>query len=775
MPSTLQQPTIDKLNSFATSLAGGENSQAYQALSEALINSPELASSINRGILSGDIQGFAPTSQPGIGGQFDPTTKYIQIPVNGSTGELAAGITFGTMVFVIAHEAQHSYNAPSVLASYNRFTSSVDNLAQSDLVQDYTVQLLAIQKAHANDEATAQIAGWNAVVSQVNVIPGNHLYSEYRAAAQGYSDFFLTPGGAALPGLSFSSDFSLGYTESNIVAEGELFFYNPNVKIGLANYPNYYGAKELAYIASAEGYAEISLDMDMLRFDAFVIKNNNLLGLKSGQSLKITDLHSLVGYTFDDTGKGQSLEIEKPIAAPDGKATETLTFDESNILVKTEHDWRKEDGSQGHDSVDNLGNKDGNSVDVAGTHHWFFKYVAGTYGDGYYSTTENFSEVYNSDGTFNKSYYNSATGASSSSYKKSDGSIGDSERAADGSSSTTYTSANGFYSKNEIASDGSTHTYSKDASGYYSETYNRIDGSSSSESWTVAHYYSFNIKNADSSTFSKTITPDGSAFLDYNYKDGSYDRSYTLTNGETGSTKGDGHGNEESYLHLADDTDVHTWRKQDGSSGSEHTDTDGTLTEHFYDPDHSEHTDVYERDGDYSEMTVHDDDTFESIKYDAASTYISYETYDVEKTRHNWGHSTSTPEADYDDLVTLADGSWVGEVVRSNGDYQYSTFDKNGIYDSSYRSTLNLYLPSGEWAQTVIDEGVQHSDKIGVISLELEVTVHKSNFQGETEDYVTHISQVRTDSAGFDETITDISYNGVEMIGNPHTEHHFYQ
>jgi hypothetical protein len=775
MPTTLQQPTIEKLNSFAASLAGGKDSQAYQALSEALINSPELASSINKGILSGDINGFAPTSQPGIGGQFDPTTKYIQIPINSSTGKLADGISFGTMVFVMGHEMQHSYNAPSVWAAYNRFTNEVDNLAKNDLVQDYTLQLLAIQKVHANDEATAQIAGWNAVVSQVNAVPGNHVYGEYRYAAQAYSDFFLTPTGAALPGLAFNSDFSLGYSESNITAEGELFFYNPNVKIGFSDYPNYYGSQELSYIASAEGYAEISLDMNALRFDAFIIKNYNLLGLASGQSFKITDLHSLVGYTFDNTGKGQILEIEKPVAVPDGKATETLTFDESNVLVQTEHDWKKDDGSQGHDSADNLGNKDGSSVDVTGTAHWFFRYVSGTYGDGYRSTTENFSEVYNSDGTFNKSYYNATTGANSISYKKLDGSFGASERNSDGSSWSEYTSANGFYSKNDTGSDGSIHTYSKDAGGYYSETYTRIDGSSSSESWTSSHYYSLNIRNSDSSTSSKSITPDGSIFLSHKYEDGSYDRSYTLANGETGSTNGDGQGNEDSYLHLADDTDAHTWKKEDGSSGSEHTDKDGTLTEHFYDPDHSEHTDVYEEDGDYSEMTMHDDGTFESIKYDAASTHISYETYDLEKTRHNWGHSTISPDEEHDDLVTLADGSWVAEVISANGDYQYSTFDKQGNFDSSYRSTLNLYLPDGEWAQTVIDEGVQHSDKIGVISLELEQTIHQASSDGKTEDYVKHISQVRTDSAGFDETTTEISYNGVEVVGIPQTEHHFYQ
>ncbi|GJI91105.1 hypothetical protein [Duganella hordei] len=794
MTIVLQQPTLDKMISFAATVTGGENSQAYQALLNSLLSSSELAEAVNGGIVSGEINGFSPTSVVGVGGQFDPSSKTILIPVNQNTGELSNGMTFGTMVFVMAHEVRHSVNAESTLEAFNQFHNSADYLASFDGVQDYTATLLAIQKAHATDEATAQIAGWNAVVSEVNSTPGVHLYSEYRMAAGGYGDYFMTAGGAAMPGLAFNSNYTIQFSESNIDAERELYFYNPNVKVGSSNYPNYYGAKELSYIASKELYDRVAIDMDVLRFDPFVIKNNNLLGLTAGQSIDIVDLHTGTEYTFDSTSAGQQLGVARPIIIPSGHETERLTYNEFNVVTNVEHDWQKDDGSSGHDSADNIGNKTGDSVDADGTNHWFFKYASGGYGDGFSSKTENFSEVYNSDGTFNKDDRNYLTGARSYSYKNSNGSFGDYEHNADGSSheylhnadgsysesstkldgstSSEYKSSNGFYSKDERGADGSTHNYSMDANGYYSDSYNRADGSSSYESLSASHYYSLNITYADSSSYSKSISPDGSVYIGSYHNDGAYETSYTLANGETSTTVGDGVGDEDTHLILADKTDIHIWRNSDGTSGSETTDNENTLTQRLIDSDHAIHDNVYKENGDYTKLTTHDDGTFEKETYDVATDSILFETYDLDKTRHNYGNSVSNPNEEHFDSVTYKDGSGYGQGVEADGDYSYWTTDSKGYTETSRRDTL--IFGNGE---KIIRESTIKSDHVGIIDEQMDVhdfVVKNEESGGGFEELVEHVSNVRTDLNGYDSITTLLSIDGVIIVGGQEINHQHY-
>ncbi|WP_230434030.1 hypothetical protein [Xanthomonas melonis] len=76
-----------------------------------------------------------------------------------------AGRFTGDLIFVLGHEIQHSLYSPTAALAREQFKTEAIKTARS--THDYTAAGEKVLASNRADEATAEIAGWNAIVSAV--------------------------------------------------------------------------------------------------------------------------------------------------------------------------------------------------------------------------------------------------------------------------------------------------------------------------------------------------------------------------------------------------------------------------------------------------------------------------------------------------------------------------------------------------------------------------------------------------------------------------------
>ncbi|MFA1260104.1 XVIPCD domain-containing protein [Xanthomonas axonopodis pv. fascicularis] len=257
---------------------------------------------------------------PGVaaGGTYDGSRKIMNLPPIGlqSLSQSTPGGSFNAqdLTFVLGHEIQHSFNHATKTHATSSFLADVDR--QSKIrgpVHDYTNELRAYIQAGREDEAKAEIAGWNALLSREKQLnPGaNGLDLMLGARTTRQLDFISTdpsnPAAAiAKPNLTFNQDGSLAQTPSNIVAMGQNYFDRPSPlyaqpgqrPVGLgehrnqggqlqptADYTNYYGTWAVEQILQAEDRAnvmyqgarpQVTIDMAALGLKEHLIENEGL-------------------------------------------------------------------------------------------------------------------------------------------------------------------------------------------------------------------------------------------------------------------------------------------------------------------------------------------------------------------------------------------------------------------------------------------------------------------------------------------------------------------
>ncbi|WP_355582385.1 XVIPCD domain-containing protein [Xanthomonas cannabis] len=260
---------------------------------------------------------------PGMaaGGTYDGNSKRMNLPPLGlQTGSAANphGMFNGRdMTFVLGHEIQHSFNHASKHQATAKFLANVE--AQSKVrgpVHDYTDELRNYIQAGREDEAKAEIAGWNALLSkQQQTNPSAGLKEMHATQIDRVNDFVKKDPFTGLvtgkPGLTFNQDGSLSQTPGNIAAMGHHYFDRPSplysqpgqrpVGIGehrnpagalqpTADYPNYYGTWGVEQILQAEDRAnvlhqgarpQVTIDMAALGLKEHLIENE---GLDRGQN-----------------------------------------------------------------------------------------------------------------------------------------------------------------------------------------------------------------------------------------------------------------------------------------------------------------------------------------------------------------------------------------------------------------------------------------------------------------------------------------------------------
>ncbi|CAH2706248.1 hypothetical protein NCPPB1935_00460 [Xanthomonas campestris pv. nigromaculans] len=255
---------------------------------------------------------------PGMaaGGTYDGSNKIMNLPPLGlQTG--SAANPHGTfndrdMTFVLGHEIQHSFNHASKNQATNKFLVDVETQSKArGPVHDYTDELRNYIQAGREDEAKAEIAGWNALLSKRQQLnPSAGLKEMHGTQIDRVKDFVEKDPFTGLitgkPGLTFNQDGSLSQTSGNITAMGHHYFDRPSplysqpgqrpVGIGehrnsagalqpTADYPNYYGTWGVEQILQAEDRAnvlhqgvrpQVTIDMAALGLKEHLIENEGL-------------------------------------------------------------------------------------------------------------------------------------------------------------------------------------------------------------------------------------------------------------------------------------------------------------------------------------------------------------------------------------------------------------------------------------------------------------------------------------------------------------------
>ncbi|WP_238979677.1 XVIPCD domain-containing protein [Xanthomonas phaseoli] len=210
------------------------------------------------------------------------------------------------LTFVLGHETQHAFNQVSMASSYRKFDAAVTTIAKdNNPVNDYTSPVENLINSAREDEAKAQIAGWNALIDrerQTN--PAVDLNTMRNLGNARLDDFIeASPTNAkqtqARPGITFNQDGSLPMTPQNISAQATYYFDKPpqgapglstrqTTGIGFhgdSDYPNYYGAGAVSRaIAFDRAYAhpvggippQMQLDMQRLRFREDLLEHNGI-------------------------------------------------------------------------------------------------------------------------------------------------------------------------------------------------------------------------------------------------------------------------------------------------------------------------------------------------------------------------------------------------------------------------------------------------------------------------------------------------------------------
>lgn len=254
------------------------------------------------------LENFAPLSGTVAGGTFNPANKTMSIPPTtlGQSPNQFNQTGATDLTFVLGHETQHAFNQVSMANAYRQFDSAAKAIARdNNPINDYTVPIETLVASNREDEAKAQISGWNALIDRERQInPHVDLTAMKGIPNSRVKDFVETDpanrGQArARPGLNFNADGSLPMTPENVAAQGHYYFdklpkgtpgLSPDQTTGIgfhgdSDYPNYYGAGAVsraiaidrAYAHPVGGVApQMHLNMQRLHFNETLLEHNGI-------------------------------------------------------------------------------------------------------------------------------------------------------------------------------------------------------------------------------------------------------------------------------------------------------------------------------------------------------------------------------------------------------------------------------------------------------------------------------------------------------------------
>jgi len=208
------------------------------------------------------------------GGTYSGRTHSMNLPVLNLQAQTPTNpqgrFNADDLTFVIGHEIQHGFNHPDKAQARTAFAQQVGQIAASaPVVHDYTAPVRAYIQAGRDDEAKAEIAGWNALLSRrQQTDPAFSLHDMLTKTVRGRVEDFVVPdaAGVTVPrsGLTFNPDNTLSQSPANIAAMGQHYFNRPDASAppaqrpvrlgesGAVDYTNYYGTGAIETIIQAE-------------------------------------------------------------------------------------------------------------------------------------------------------------------------------------------------------------------------------------------------------------------------------------------------------------------------------------------------------------------------------------------------------------------------------------------------------------------------------------------------------------------------------------------
>jgi hypothetical protein len=214
--------------------------------------SPLLRWQLNHATRTGDLTAFELLPEDAhAGGIYDGDTRTISIPLRMLTPDGEPETTF-----VLAHELQHALGNWEGRQRVERFFRSAEFATYANF--DYTPAIRGYLDWRRDEEAIANLAGWNALVDWVDRrIPGATLDDVVLASRSRTGDFADPQGfGFTLkPLLTMRPDLRFELTADNVAAMGTHYFDRPAADVhlgflGTSDYRNQYGAWAVAQAAS---------------------------------------------------------------------------------------------------------------------------------------------------------------------------------------------------------------------------------------------------------------------------------------------------------------------------------------------------------------------------------------------------------------------------------------------------------------------------------------------------------------------------------------------
>lgn len=351
MPNTSTQ--VEALLSKLGNEPGATPAQAA-SLGAIINSSPALVAQVNAAAAAGDLKGFE-LLPAGIhaGGEYHPGTRRIRLPSRLLSAPPGSAAIEAELAFVLGHELQHGANRLATKAANEALFKDLEAEARTpSAMHDYTSAIAKRLAQNRRDEASAEIAGWNALVGRLRSTASTVTLKDiYQANPGRMSDFIdktnSHPAAFVLkPNLAMNADMSISPTTANIEAMGVNYFdkvakaFGGPVGIGhLGNsdYANYYGASAVSAAAQidtrdARPYQgappRMVVDMRRLGLSESLLEENGLAIGKGNPSPKAYYDSSQAPATLHHFDQTWQTHAHVPVAPAGGAAARPRSPDD---------------------------------------------------------------------------------------------------------------------------------------------------------------------------------------------------------------------------------------------------------------------------------------------------------------------------------------------------------------------------------------------------------------------------------------------------------------
>ncbi|XQA78067.1 XVIPCD domain-containing protein [Xanthomonas sacchari] len=261
--------------------------------------SPALVDQLNDAVRQGQVSRIVPLTNPNAGGEYDSENKAVRVPLARlQASPSGRAPNAGELTYVLGHELQHGANAADTKRALTEFVAGVSAISQRQSPRDYTEPLASLLVQNRRDEAGAQIAAWNAMVSRVRTANPNATLEDIYNEQPGRMADFIDKSGARphfdytlKPNLSINADMTMPQSPANLEGMGQNFFDKASEisklgALGNSDYANYYAANPISHIAQVEhrqhppqpgnDTPQIALNLSRLHLRESLLEENGL-------------------------------------------------------------------------------------------------------------------------------------------------------------------------------------------------------------------------------------------------------------------------------------------------------------------------------------------------------------------------------------------------------------------------------------------------------------------------------------------------------------------